>query len=1427
MSSLSFPLILEQRPASAVHTVRHVGDSLRITLTLSSPRQGKAYIRTNLGNAEIQRQEIIYKVENGVEPLGRDWRDIPMRRLSGTAFEIRLPLTEVGIFEYKCFFVGALEGKPGWPRGEDAEIKVITALGVAGNTIYNAFVRQFGRNLSGGEVSEEVRKAADLLDQENYTVIPPSGTFRAVKSKLDFIIGEMGFRILQFLPVHPTPTVFARMGRYGSPFAPLDFFNVDASMAEFDQRTTPLEQFLELVDQIHGRGALVFLDLPIDHTGWASVMQAHNPEWFARTADGAFESPGAWGVVWADLCKLDFSNMGLWRFFAEVFLHWCRNGVDGFRCDAGYMIPASVWKYIIAKVRQQFPDTIFFLEGLGGGQEATTRLLGDADLDWAYSELFQNYSSHDISRYLEFATGYSAAYGALVNFAETHDNDRLAAKSPAWARLRVALAALFAPEGCFGIANGVEWLAKEKIDVHEARSLNWGAAENMIGLLAQLNKLLKAHPAFRAGAQVRVPYGAGGDAVGILRVPADMADYAILVVANPSCDAPAHFHWHFQEFDAGSRPVDLLTGRPLVVGLEQCLYRVQLNPGQVVCLVKPGKQRLPRTPYDAVEHQQLRAIALKLYVSVKGNGDLGELDVGNAAKELFQSPREYLRKLLGAETYFPVVEWNPDTDCHRQTMIPEGHYLLIVQSRPFKAGIAVNGVFQQRFHSVPCADGHYFVFFRPLSRVIRESAAQLYFCGYDEEKQSHRQRAELLLLPYRPRTTLLRRISRRELTRNHCALATTSLGGYGLVRGAWGTLDSQYDALLAANQNPDYPVDRTVVLPRVRAWLVHNDFAQEITLNCQVNFAVTEKNSASWRFIVPTGVGGNVYLGVRYELDRDQNRCRLIFSRCPVPEEVIERMPVDVAAPVTLILRPDVDDCCNHNPTLAYQGAERDFPRRIVSRKDGFDFALSSGNRLETRISEGAFLPGGEWTYSYQHRLEGERGLRANRDLYCPGHFRSQLAENSAVVLEAAVLAPGEDPLETPSAPARIEAFQNCADISLKNALEEALDAFVVQRKPWKTIVAGYPWFLDWGRDTLICLRGLIAAGRLEDALATIVQFASFEEKGTLPNMIAGVNVSNRDTVDAPLWLFTVVDEYLQASRAKPEEVLKTRCGKRTLLDVLKSIVSHYQSGTPNGICVDKESQLVYSPAHFTWMDTNYPAGTPREGYPVEIQALWYRALDLLARNTSDKTYGESAEIVRQSVAKYFVSKSTVGLSDCLHAERGVPAAKAVADDACRPNQLFALTMPGLITDRGLREMVLNACSHLLVPGGIRTLAEQRVDYPLPVYHDGHLLNNPAYPYWGEYAGDEDTRRKPAYHNGTAWPWAMPSYCEALLQTYGESARSAARAIFGTVASTMRRGCLGQLPEIMDGNVPHTPKGCCAQAWSVTEAYRLLRLLEE
>jgi glycogen debranching enzyme len=249
-------------------------------------------------------------------------------------------------------------------------------------------------------------------------------------------------------------------------------------------------------------------------------------------------------------------------------------------------------------------------------------------------------------------------------------------------------------------------------------------------------------------------------------------------------------------------------------------------------------------------------------------------------------------------------------------------------------------------------------------------------------------------------------------------------------------------------------------------------------------------------------------------------------------------------------------------------------------------------------------------------------------------------------------------------------------------------------------------------------------------------------------------------------------------------------------------------------------------------MDTNYPACTPREGYAVEIQALWVRLLRLLGRigTTARRTeWNNLAGKAQASIEHLFWMEEKGYYSDVLQARQGEPAAKGVADDALRSNGLFLVSL-GISSGERARRTTESAIRYLIIPGALRSLAPLEVKTPLRLCSStGQTLNNPMAPYWGRYEGDEDTRRKPAYHNGTAWVWTLPTLCEALAIAWNFSAEAtaAARAYLSSTSTLLSEGCLGHLPEILDGDAPHLQRGCDAQAWSATETLRVLRLLQE
>jgi predicted glycogen debranching enzyme len=455
--------------------------------------------------------------------------------------------------------------------------------------------------------------------------------------------------------------------------------------------------------------------------------------------------------------------------------------------------------------------------------------------------------------------------------------------------------------------------------------------------------------------------------------------------------------------------------------------------------------------------------------------------------------------------------------------------------------------------------------------------------------------------------------------------------------------------------------------------------------------------------------------------------------------------------------------------------------------------------------------------------MEAERGLDSDSDLFSPGYFSFLLAGGEAAELTADVMSLQEQKHLQYSSSRYMESFvfEDKASCQLDEALKQAIDHYVVKRGALNTVIAGYPWFLDWGRDALIFARGLIAAERTQDVRTILKQFGQFEMDGTLPNMILGRDPANRDTSDAPLWFFVACSDLVKAEGS--EAFLDEKCGSLIVRQILLSIGRSMIAGTPNGIRMDPESGLIFNPVHFTWMDTNHPACTPREGYSIEIQALWFFALSFLARidyKGTGNDWKNMASRVRSSILDLFLIEEKGYLSDCLHARSDEPARLAEPDDALRPNQLLAITL-GAVTDTTVCRNIVATCEELLIPGAIRSLADRPVRRPLRIIHNGRVINDPHHPYQGKYLGDEDTKRKPAYHNGTAWTWLFPTFCEAWVKAYGENGKETALAWLGGSTRLMDQGCAGHVPEILDGDFSHKQRGCDAQAWAASELLRV------
>jgi predicted glycogen debranching enzyme len=1412
--------------------LRFVGDRVRFSLRppRGFPPHSRAMLRTTLGKAERVRQEII-ATHAGKNPLSvAFWRDIPLQRDAAGEWAVELPLTDVGFFRAKAYMLDE-RGRQVWPAGADTGISVHPNAYRTANAIYCAFPRMFGSTKTASKtVDEAAEKKLNDLDVREYVVIPPSGTLRDLKRELPHIMDTLGCRIVHLLPVGPTPTTFARFGRFGSPYACLDLTGIDPALVEFDKKTNGVGQFCELTKAVHRRGGKVVLDMVINHTGWGSRLYEDHPEWFVHDADGTFVSPGAWGVTWGDLVELNPTRVELWDELAEAFLTWCRRGVDGFRCDAGYKVPVEVWQYIEARVRREFPETLFLLEGLGGPLEATEALLTDGGMQWAYSELFQNYAAGEVARYIDYSSRQSERVGIFVHYSETHDNKRLAATSRTWSLMRNRLCALASYSGAFGFTCGVEWLAAERLNVHSSRGLAWGSRDNLVPELSRLNRLLASHPCFFDGAKL-TRLSPEDSAVHVLR--RDSADGldTVLVLVNTDPLAGHSVKIKTKDYDAlGKTPVDLLGQELPPVDDFKDERGFTLKGGAAHCLAASLKPTgLTGDEYRRARAQAAWAITalskvllpeeigpcawpdLAARVHKDARGFLGSL----ASLDRVRSRADLLSALSAAEGEYPrVVAWSK-VDRSRITVIPPRHWLLLHNSEPFSATLKSDGDSPlEHAEAIKVADGYVACF--PPKSPGDAFHAELEIDRYDAEHENAR--ATVCFARECPSFSGVF----TKPAPDAMVLLTNGRGGMARLAVDLGRINSKYDCALGANLHPEFPVDRHVFVKRIRAWISADGFITPLNLG---NLAwIRSGPPAVWTFVAEAGDGRTVELEMTGDMVEGSNTTAFTFTRLPGTKAADLPPQFDVR----ITVRVDIEDRNFHSETHRNGGADFHFGShcRPLEGSIGFAFTPAENRQLRVVASAGEYHPEPEWSQGIPHPIEQNRAQAGWGDAYSPGWFDIPLAKGTRAILmlSADTLRPGFDLGNEEADPLPEEDL-------FERQLVLAAKAFVARRGEGKTVIAGYPWFLDWGRDTFISARGLLAAGMVTEVVDLLVSFGRFVENGTMPNTIHGDNASNRDTSDAPLWYGVVCEETAALVGAGLYEKPVDKSG-RTIADVLVEIASGYARGTPNGIRMDLASALIWSPPHFTWMDTNHPACTPRQGYPIEIQTLWIQLLRQLHRVGIARA-GEGWNILagraEQSVRDFFWLEEKGYVADVLIAEEGHPASEAVRDHALRCNFLFAIAF-GLFTGARAQRAVDAAWRYLLVPGGLRTLAPLPVWPPLAVYGaDGRLVGDPKEPYRGTYEGDEDTRRKPAYHNGTAWVWVLPTGCEALVKAwnFAPGAMAAAKASLGSVEGLLSAGCLGQLPEIMDGDAPHHPRGCDAQAWSVTETLRVWKWLRE
>lgn len=460
---------------------------------------------------------------------------------------------------------------------------------------------------------------------------------------------------------------------------------------------------------------------------------------------------------------------------------------------------------------------------------------------------------------------------------------------------------------------------------------------------------------------------------------------------------------------------------------------------------------------------------------------------------------------------------------------------------------------------------------------------------------------------------------------------------------------------------------------------------------------------------------------------------------------------------------------------------------------------------LFINIPGAEFNPAPNWYYNFEYPLEQQRGLDFREDLFTYGTFRLRLEAGQRVGI---IISTGDcasrdafalHEQEKKRRQNLLNFLPNRDDLPVMLTL--AADQFLVHRSGnLRTIIAGYHWFTDWGRDTMIALPGItLVTGRYEDARKILRAFAGSVSQGMLPNRFPDAGEEPEfNSVDATLWFFVAIHEYLRYTQDSAFVLAE-------LLPVMRKIMTWHKKGTRYAIHEDSDGLLSAGEpgVQLTWMDAKIGdwVVTPRQGKAVEINALWYNALMIFAHLL--KACGKSNEaaeqereagLIKRSFNRMFWNQEGKCLYDYIDGD--------YQDAAIRPNQIFALSLPfSLLSIKRSKSVLAVLEDKLLTPYGLRSL-------------------DPAHPeYRPRYEGDPWSRDG-SYHQGTVWPWLLGPFITSLVRFRGNAGQQQAKRILARVAAHLSEAGLGTISEIFDAEAPHTARGCISQAWSVSELLR-------
>ncbi len=645
-------------------------------------------------------------------------------------------------------------------------------------------------------------------------------------------------------------------------------------------------------------------------------------------------------------------------------------------------------------------------------------------------------------------------------------------------------------------------------------------------------------------------------------------------------------------------------------------------------------------------------------------------------------------------------------------------------------------------------------------------------------------------------------------------LSTNGLGGYASASIA-GANTRKYHGLLVVAAYP--PVQRYVVLSRAEDRLVlpttdtagnnvidlsTNEFGDIIHPQGYKNVTAFDlAEGPKWRFEIGnlvvektvTLIHGQDTVIVRYLLLPPEKK-----SAAPVAGIKLQLQPMlagrDFHGTITNDWRP-AWSLTQENAALLLQAPE--CPVKL--------FLTHNADR---------FIPNACWWYNFTFRLERQRGYPDHDDLWTPGMLEYTLKPGVPVGFIASTAAVAWTD-HTKLLAAAKERHTKFAQAFVKtdpkdeflSALSLAADQFIVQRgatSDKKSVIAGYPWFEDWGRDTFISLPGLaLVTGRHDIAKSILSTFADHMRRGLLPNRFPDKAwTPDYNTVDASMWFVHAAYCYWRYSG---DSAFLTKYLYPKLCEIMES----YRDGTDFGIRMDADGLIRAGDGNHqpTWMDAKIGdwVVTPRHGKPVEINALWYsnlRIMALVAKGAGDTPRAKAFDALATRVQSIFEKTYWNDATSCLFDVIGDDGGK---DPSIRPNQLIAVSLPFSPLTTEAQVGVVSVCQkYLLTPIGMRTLAPDS-----PAYH-------------GRCAGDQRNRDM-AYHQGTVWPWLIGPFVTAYVKIRGETdaARREAAAFINPFKTHLRKAGLGSISEIADGDSPFTPRGCPAQAWSVAEVLRV------